>query len=79
MITAYYFSVSTALGDYNAVSGILLTFTPDQSTRSFNVATLDDETLEGSERFFAVASSNDDSVTVNPSQTNINILDNDGI
>ena len=75
-----YFSASTAPGDYDAVSGSLLTFSPGQPTQTVNVTTLDDDILENPrEQFFVVASTNDPSVTIAPEQATIDILDNDGM
>ena len=65
--------------DYNAVSGLLLTFSPDQLSQTFPVAALDDDALEDVEQFFAVASSDVDRVTIDPDQASISIIDTDGM
>ena len=72
--------ISIAPDDYNPVSDVQLTFSPNQTTQTFNVNTLDDNVLEdATERLFVAATTDDSSVTVSPDQASITILENDGI
>ena len=76
LVSTSYFSI--APDDYNPVSDVQLTFSPGQTTQTFNVNILDDNVLEYTERLFVAAMTDDSSVTVAPDQANITILDNDG-
>ena len=61
------------------MSDVQLTFSPGQTTQTFNVNTLDDNVLEDArERLFVAATTDDSSVTVSPDQASITILENDG-
>ena len=61
------------------MSDVELTFSPGQTTQTFNVNILDDNVLEdATERLFVAATTDDSGVTVSPDQASITILENDG-
>ena len=70
--------------DYMSVMTTLTTFTMEQPTQCFNVTIVDDTEVETTEHFFArltltsVATIDSNRITVDPAQTTVNIMDNDG-
>ena len=74
-----YFTFITALSDYNAVEGNLLTFTPEVNVSCTTVVPIiDDAVLEDNQTFSVVLITSDPDALVNPAFATVTIVDNDG-
>ena len=63
------------VADFTSISGLLVTFAPDEFEKRVPVQTTVDSVVEGTEQFSAVLTSTDDRVTVTEERADISILE----
>ena len=74
-------STAGPAGDYIAVSGLEVTFLPEEDSKTVRVMINDDTALEGLENFFGnlvISSESANIAEVTVPQATVNITDNDG-
>ena len=63
------------VADFTSISGLLVTFAPDEFEKRITIQTTVDSVVEGTEQFSAVLTSTDDRVTVTEERADISILE----